>query len=46
MTFTSVLNSVFLILGPIFVTYFAFDLHLKEDGQKTALMALLLNLGV
>ena len=46
MTFTSVINSVLLILGPIFVTYFAFDLHLREDGQKTALMALLLNLGV
>lgn|ERR1719469_82834 len=46
MTFTSALNSVALILGPLFATYFAFELNKREDGQSTALLALLLNFGV
>ena len=45
MTLTSALNSVLLILGPVIGTYFAFDLHKKEDGQGTAIRAGLLNIG-
>ena len=45
MTVTSVLNSVGLILGPIFATYFAFEINRREDGQNTSVMALLLNFG-
>ena len=43
MTYTSVLNAVALILGPVFATYFSFDINKREEGQSTALMALLLN---
>ena len=45
MTLTSALNSVLLICGPAIVTYFAFDLNNKEDGQGTAIRAGLLNIG-
>ena len=45
MTITSVFNSVLMILGPTVVTYFAFELNHKEEGQKTFLTAGLLNLG-
>ena len=43
MTYTSALNSVLLILGPVIVTYFAFELNKREDGQRTTLTALLLS---
>lgn len=45
MTVITAINSVLLILGPVVVTYFAFDLHKKEDGQGTAMRAGLLNIG-
>ena len=43
MTYTSSLNSVALILGPVIATYFAFEINRREEGQSTAFMALLLN---
>ena len=45
MTITSVFNSVLMILGPAVVTYFAFELNHKEDGQKTFITAGLFNFG-
>ena len=45
MTFTSVLNSVLMILGPVIVAYFGCDINFKEGGQSTSITAGLLNLG-
>ena len=45
MTFTSVINSCLMILGPVIVTYFGCDINHKEGGQSTAITAGLLNLG-
>lgn len=44
MTYTSAFNSICLILGPMVAAYFAFDINRREDGQRTTLFALVINM--
>ncbi len=43
MTYQSAFNSICLLLGPVIATYFAFDINQKENGQRTFVIALMLN---
>ena len=45
MTLTTVINSVMLAIGPIAATFIALDIGSKEDGNRTTIKAILINLG-